>query len=77
MHPKGPLCSRDTCETTDAHRRRGDTYGGCQIEDRSPSDSCACSFWIAVTGLCPNVKGRGVPPSWEQCPDLVGTLCPG
>src|SRR5215211_2509314 len=75
VHPKGPMCSRTACETTDVHRRCRSTSAHRQNQDRSPSDSYACSFSFAILSLCPNVKGRGVPLSWERYHELVGTLC--
>jgi hypothetical protein len=40
---------------------------------------CASGFMLLLLclplgSLRPNAKGRGVPPSWERGPDLVGTL---
>jgi hypothetical protein len=40
---------------------------------------CASGFTLLLlclplVDLRPNAKGRGVPPSWDRGPDLVGTL---
>jgi hypothetical protein len=41
----------------------------------APASFCLPLLGLRL-GLRPNAKGRGVPLSWERCPDLVGTLCP-
>jgi len=49
---------------------------GRDIDQYSHQLHAPASFCLPLLGLRPNAKGRGVPLSWERCPDLVGTLYP-